>query len=224
MPKSNSKSYLNDKPQTPNSFTPPSTFSNSQTSSFQTLMSYYTPSVTSGPPYNLTLSLPVLLLPKLKSNGSPEKPQSAFTLFLMDYVAKVKHQNQQLTLGEITYFASKEWKYQPSHVIRFFEVLSMAAKELHEKYHPKRKYAKIKNHENKKESIINHTIKNNTINNPINNTTKNTIKNTTINTTTNNNSIPIITPTSVDSFPNFDIDFELYDKPKEDEIFFPLFP
>ncbi|CAB4434258.1 unnamed protein product [Rhizophagus irregularis] len=231
MPKSNSKNYLNDKPQTQNSLTSPTTLTNSQPTSFQVLMSYYTPSVTSGPPYNLTLSLPVLLLPRLMSNGSPENSQSAFTLFLMDYIAKIKkqnsNQNQQLTIREITYYASKEWKYQPSNVIRFFEVLSLASKELHEKYRPKRKYVKIKNNENKKESKINHTIKNNTINNPIINTintTKNTTINTTINTTLVNNSIPIIPPTSVNSFPKFDVDFELYDEPKEDEIFFSLFP
>ncbi|CAG8473897.1 4732_t:CDS:1 [Funneliformis mosseae] len=190
------------------------TFTNSQDSSFQNLTSYLTPSVTAEP-YKLTLSLHDLLSPKLKSNGSPAKPQNAYSLFLNDYIAMIKqqgltvNQGQKLTRKEISYHANKSWNSQPSQVTRFFEILSMSAKEIHEslypdhKYRPTRKHGKkIKrtNDENIKELRSNHTI-NNTINIPTSD----------------------LLHASVDSFPNLDVDFELYE-PKEEEIYFSLFP
>ncbi|CAI2170236.1 10286_t:CDS:1 [Funneliformis geosporum] len=190
------------------------TFTNSQNSSFQNLMSYHLSSVAAEPPYKLTLSLHDLLTPKLKSNGTPARLQNAYSLFLKDYTAKVKqqgpNQGQKLTRKEIRYHANKAWNSQPSQVTRFFEILSMNAKEIHEslypdhKYRPTRKYGKkIKrtNDENKKELRPNHTI-NNTINLPTSD----------------------VLHASVDySFPNLDVDFELYE-PKEEEIYFSLFP
>jgi hypothetical protein len=123
-----------------------------------TLFQILAPLLPSNSPYNLTLSLEELLIPKIKNGGKIPRPLNSWLLFLKDYTAMIKLQpenNKKHRIQDISTMASKSWSNQPPPVKQFFEILSVSAKKAHGllfpnyKFRPERRYRlrfeKIKN-------------------------------------------------------------------------------
>ncbi|KAF0433380.1 MATA-HMG [Gigaspora margarita] len=98
----------------------------------------------SNPPYNLSLSLDILLAPSRKSPTHLPRPQNSFVLFRKDYNARMRLLNsiksENLSAKCISANAKVEWSRQPATVKNFFKVLAKEADKRHKKMFPHYKY------------------------------------------------------------------------------------